>query len=165
MKPRFHAELLALVLAGWMTGAAAQEECETRTATIVNIGDVRAALNCLERRIVAENQQTRKEEENNKKQLLQQITNLDIVTTNVKNIPLRSATNGIWKELPESEGAKACFLTSIRLPPQGLCQITYHGTDQKWTFNISDPTVAGFMCTATCVWTDLVRKQPAANQP
>lgn len=71
-------------------------------------------------------------------------------------------TNGDWKEVPESSAANACFLTSIRLPVEGLCQVSYQGAEERWTYNISNPKTAGFMCTATCIWIDL-QKPPRVS--
>ena len=94
--------------------------------------------------------------------MLQQIAKLQTVAK-VHTEPLKEATNGVWKEIPDSDGAAACYISSIRLPPQGLCQISYEGPARHWSYNISDPNSAGFMCIATCAWVDL-RAAPPANK-
>jgi hypothetical protein len=151
MKSRMKASMLACVLAGWARGVVAQDDCSEQINTIVKIGDVQAALNCVQGRVAAETR-ARQEAEKNLKQLPQQVAD---------QLQLE-ATNGIWKQIPESADADACFLSSVRLPPQGLCQITYQGTLEHWSYNVSDRGGAGFLCTATCVWMDVRRKPEAA---
>lgn len=162
---RFKTDVLALVLSGWVSGAAAQNDCGEKINTMQTIGDVRATLHCLDERILNENARTKQEEDKTNKQLLQHITNLKIVLKNVKNIPLKEATNGDWKEVPESSAANACFLSSIRLPVEGLCQVSYQGAEERWAYNISNPKTAGFMCTATCIWIDLQKPPRASPDP
>lgn len=157
--------VLACVLAAWASGAAAQEDCLARINAIKTIGDVQAALNCVEGHIANEAARNKRQSDNDKKEILQQVDNLEIESTNVKHMSLKEATNGIWKKIPDSDKANACFLSSVRLPPQGLCQITYQGNLDRWSYNASDIAGAGFVCTATCVWVKVHRKQPAADAP
>ncbi len=165
MKPSMRTRVLACVLAGWMSGAAAQEDCLPKINSIVNVGDVRAALNCIEGHVANEAARSKKQSDNDKKEMLQQMDNLDIESTSVKHMSLKEATNGVWKKIPDSDKANACFLSSVRLPPQGLCQITYQGNLDRWSYNASDIAGAGFVCTATCVWVRVHRKAPAADTP
>ena len=155
--------VLACVLAGWASDVAAQEDCNAKINKIEKIGDIQAALSCVENHVDAEAQRSKQQEENHKKQLLQQVANFELVTTNVRQVPLKEATNGAWKPIPESEAANACFLSSVRLAPQALCQITYHGELERWSYNISNPSAAGFICMATCVWMELRRKPKGAE--
>ena len=158
---------LVVVVAGWATasGAVAQDGCADRIARIGTIGDVQAALACMDQRIAAEGERTTKEGEAKSSQVLQQITNsLEVVTTNARNMPLKEATAGVWKAVPESQGANACYVSSVRLPPQGLCQVTYQSELERWGYNISDPAAPGFLCTVSCVWLKVLRKPQAANQ-
>lgn len=157
--------VLACILAGWASGAAAQEDCLAKIAAIKIIGDVQAALNCVEGHIANEAARNKRQSESDKKEMLQQIDNLDIESTNVKHMSLKEATNGAWKKIPDSDKANACFLSSVRLPPQGLCQITYQGNLDRWSYNASDIAGAGFVCTATCVWVKVHRKEQAADTP
>jgi hypothetical protein len=163
MKPCSRAVALAFVAAGWASGAAAQEECAERIGTMKTIGDVQAVLSCMDKRIATQSERTAKENDARSNQALQQITNtLEVVTTNARNVPLKEATAGVWKAVPESDGANACYVSSVRLPPQGLCQVTYQSALERWGYNISDPAAPGFLCTATCVWLKVLRKpQPA----
>lgn len=161
MNSRMKASMLACGLAGWASAAAAQESCNERIATIKTIGDVQAALSCVEAHVAAEADRSRQLTENTRKQLLQEVPNqFDLVTTKVRHVALKDSTNGTWKQIPESNDAHACFLSSVRLPPQGLCQVTYQGQTERWSYNVSDPVGAGFTCTATCVWMDLRRNKP-----
>ena len=164
MNPRMKAGVLACGLAGWAFGAAAQEDCNARINAIAKIGDVQAALSCVEAHVAAEADRARQAAENNRKQLLQQLPNqFDIMMTKVRHVAFKESTNGSWKQIPESEDAHACFLSSVRLPPQGLCQVTYQGSLERWSYNVSDPVGAGFTCTATCVWMD-IRRKPEGEQ-
>ena len=166
MNSRTKTGMLACVLAGWAAGAAAQHECSARINSITTIGDVQAALNCVEGHVSAEASRSRQLIENNKKQLLEQIPEqIELVMTNVRHVSLKESTNGKWKQIPDAADADACFLSSVRLPPQGLCQVTYEGKLEHWAYNVSDPASAGFVCTATCVWMDLRRKQEVAAKP
>ena len=165
MKPHVKPCVLACILAGWASGAAAQEDCLAKIAAIKIIGDVQAALNCVEGHIANEAARNKRQSESDKKEMLQQIDNLDIESTNVKHMSLKEATNGAWKKIPDSDKANACFLSSVRLPPQGLCQITYQGNLDRWSYNASDIAGAGFVCTATCVWVKVHRKQQSADAP
>jgi len=164
MNSRIKAGVLASVLAGAVSGVAAQEDCSARINTIVKIGDIQAALNCVENHIAAEAERSRQIAENYKKIMLQQmVEQFEIATTNVRHVSLKESTNGTWKQIPDSADANACFLSSVRLPPQGLCQVTYQGTLERWAYNVSDPASAGFSCTVTCVWMDLRHKAQAAQ--
>lgn len=166
MNSRMKNGMLACVLAGGATGAAAQDECSARINSITTIGDVQAALNCVEGHVSAEASRSRQVIENNKKQLLKQIPEqIELVTTNMRHVSFKESTNGKWKQIPDSADADACFLSSVRLPPQGLCQVTYQGTLGHWAYNVSDPAGAGFVCTATCIWMDLRHKAEAAAKP
>lgn len=166
MKSRIRTGLLACALAGWTSGAAAQEDCSAKINTIAKIGDIQAALNCLEAHVTAEAERSRQIAENYKKLMLQQmLAQFELVTTNVRHVSLKESTHGTWKQIPDSANANACFLSSVRLPPQGLCQVTYQGTLERWSYNVSDPASAGFTCTATCVWMDLRLKAQGAQQP
>lgn len=165
MKRRVETFVLACVLAGWTVVVAAQEDCLPKINSIVNVGDVRAALNCVEGHIANEAARNKRQSENDKKEILQQVDNLEIESTNVKHMSLKEATNGAWKKIPDSDKANACFLSSVRLPPQGLCQITYQGNLDRWSYNASDIAGAGFVCTATCVWVKVHRKQQTADAP
>jgi hypothetical protein len=158
MAPRVTNVMLSLLLAGAVSGAVAQEDCSARIGQMAKIGDFQAALSCVDNRIGAESERTRVEAEKNRKLLLSKITEFDIVTANVRNIALKEATAGNWKEIPDSQAAHVCFLSSVRLPQQGLCQISYQGSQEHWAYNISDPKSAGFICTATCVWMGLAPK-------
>ena len=115
--------------------------------------------------IANEAARNKRQSENDKKEVLQQVDNLEIESTNVKHMSLKEATNGAWKKIPDSDKANACFLSSVRLPPQGLCQITYQGNLDRWSYNASDIAGAGFVCTATCVWVKVHRKEQAADTP
>jgi hypothetical protein len=161
MTSRFKNAVLVLVLAAWTSGATAQDDCGAKINNIQKIGDMKAALGCLEGHIAAERERTRQDAEKSRQKLIEQLAGMEVLTTKVRNMPLNEVTNGIWKEIPESNGAAACFLSSIRLPPQGLCQVTYQGTIQEWSYNVSNPGAAGFMCTATCIWVQLQGKPPA----
>jgi hypothetical protein len=163
MKPQVKTSVLACVLAGWASGVAAQEDCLAKINGIRTIGDVQAALNCVEGHIANEAARNRKQSETDKQQMLQQIDNLEILSTDIKHMSLKEATNGAWKKIPNSDNANACFLSSVRLPPQGLCQITYQGTQDTWSYNASDIAGAGFVCTATCVWVKVHRKPQSAE--
>lgn len=166
MSSRMKTGMLACVLAGWAAAAAAQDECSARINSIATIGDVQAALTCVEGHVSAEASRSRQVIENNKKQLLQQIPEqIELVTTNMRHVSFKESTNGKWKQIPDSADADACFLSSVRLPPQGLCQVTYQGTLEHWAYNVSDPAGAGFVCTATCIWMDLRRKAEAPSKP
>ena len=151
-------------LAGWAPGAAAQDDCNAKIDTIEKIGDIQAALNCVQGRVAAEAARSKQHEESHKKQLLQQVADqLELATTKVRHVSLKESTHGIWKPIPESAEADACFLSSVRLPAQGLCQVTYEGPLERWAYNVSDPAGAGFTCTATCVWMDIRRKPETAQ--
>jgi hypothetical protein len=165
MKPHVKTRVLACVLAGWAAGVAAQENCSAKIDTMQKIGDIQAALNCVEGHIANEAARNKKQADDEKKQMLQQVDNLEIVTTKVRHMSLKEATNGAWKKIPDSENAFACFLSSVRLPPQGLCQVTYQGTLDRWSYNVSDIAGAGFVCTATCIWTGVHRKPENAEAP
>lgn len=158
MSLRWKGEVLALLLAGTASGVAAQEDCSARIGRLEKIGDIQAALSCLDNRTAAESERARVEAEKTRKEYLEKMTGFDIVTSNVRNIALKEPTEGSWKEIPDSKAAHACFLSSVRLPQQGLCQISYQGTQENWAYNISDPKGLGFICTATCVWMNLVPK-------
>ncbi|MEN3275626.1 MAG: hypothetical protein V7631_1416 [Massilia sp.] len=165
MKPLRRTSVLACVLAGAASGVAAQDDCSARINTIEKIGDIQAALTCVQGRVAAQAEQTRRLEESNKTQLPQQVIDqIELVTTKVRHVSLKEATDGVWKQIPDSAEADACFLSSVRLPPQGLCQVTYQGTLERWSYNVSDRAGAGFVCTATCVWMDLRRKPQEANK-
>jgi hypothetical protein len=163
MKRHLRTSVLACAVAGWVSGATAQEDCSAKINSIAKIGDIQAALNCVEGHIANEAARNKQQAENDKKEMLQQIDDLEILSTNVKHVALKEATNGVWQKIPDSENANACFLSSVRLPPQGLCQITYQGTQKAWTYNASDIAGAGFVCTATCVWVKAHRKPQAAE--
>jgi hypothetical protein len=163
MKSLTKTGVLGCLLAGWGFGAAAQDDCTARINTIEKIGDIQAALNCVQGHIAAEAQRNKQLAENNKKELAQQVDNLKIEATRVRHMSLKEATNGIWKMIPDSENANACFLSSVRLPPQGLCQVTYQGTLNRWSYNVSDIAGAGFACTATCIWLEL-RGKPQGTE-
>ena len=166
MNSRMKPGMLACVLAGWATGGVAQDYCNAKINSIVTVGDVQAALTCVQGQVIAEAARSKQLAENNKKQLLQQITEqFELATTNIRHVSLKESTNGTWKQIPDSAEADACFLSSVRLPPHGLCQVTYQGTLEHWAYNVSDPAGAGFICTATCVWMDLRRKPEAASKP
>jgi len=164
MKRRVKVCVLACGLAGWASCAAAQENCSAKINSIEKIGDIQAALNCVEGHVAAEAERSKQLAEENKKLMRQQIDGLEIVTTNVKHVALKDATNGVWKKIPDSDKANACFLSSVRLPPQGLCQVTYQGTLDRWSYNVSDIAGAGFVCTATCTWVELRRKPESAPE-
>lgn len=161
MRSRWKGRVLALALAGWVSGLAAQEDCSARISKLEKIGDIQGALTCLDSRTAADSERARIEAEKNRKQLLEKSGGFDIVTANVRNVSLKEGTGGSWKEIPESQGAHACYLSSVRLPQQGLCQISYQGSQEHWAYNISDPKGLGFICTATCVWMGLVAKPQA----
>jgi hypothetical protein len=164
MKSRMKTSVLASVLAGAASGAAAQDDCISRINSISTIGDVQAALICVEGHVAAEAERARQHAESHKKQVPQQVADqLELVTTNRRHVSLKESTNGVWKQIPDSAEADACFLSSVRLPPQGLCQITYQGAQERWAYNVSDVAGAGFTCTATCVWMDIRRKAQAAQ--
>lgn len=164
MSPRMKTGMLACGLAGWVSAAVAQENCNAIISAIAKIGDVQAALSCVQAQVAAEADRARQVAENNRKQLLQQLPNqFDLVTTKVRHVAFKETTNGSWREIPESADAHACFLSSVRLPAQGLCQVTYQGSQERWTYSVSDPVGAGFTCTATCVWMD-IRRTPEGEQ-
>jgi hypothetical protein len=163
MKRHVRTSVLACAVAGCVSGAAAQEDCIAKISSIAKIGDVQAALNCVEGHIANEAARNKQRADNDKKEMLQQIDKLEILSTNVKHVSLKEPTNGVWKKIPDSEDANACFLSSVRLPPQGLCQITYQGLQATWTYNASDIAGAGFVCTATCVWVKVHRKPETAQ--
>ena len=158
MKSRLQSVVAALVLAGASSGLVAQDDCSAKISTMEKIGDVQAALSCLDNRMTADGERAKAEAEKNRKQLLGKMTGFDITIANARNVPLDEVANGAWKEIPDSEAAHACFLSAVRLPQQGLCQISYQGAQEHWVYNISDPKRAGFICTATCVWMGLVPK-------
>ena len=158
MKSRLQSVVPALVLAASASGLAAQEDCSVKINTLEKIGDIQAALRCLDSRMAAESERAKVEAEKSRKQMLAKTAGFDMTIANVRNVSLDETTNGVWKEIPDSESAHACFLGSVRLPQQGLCQISYQGAQERWVYNISDPKRAGFMCTATCVWMGLVPK-------
>lgn len=164
MKSRSRINVLALVLAGWAGGTAAQEDCGVQISRIKTIGDVQMALACVDRHVVTESDRIRKEADNNKKELAQQINGLKVATTSVRSVALKEVTNGKWKAIPDSDAAAACYLSAVRLPPQGVCQVGYQGEQEHWAFNVSNPAGMDFICTATCVWTDIVQKAPAEKQ-
>ena len=163
MKPGMKTVVLACVLTGWASGAIAQDNCIEKISTIKIVADIQAALTCVEGHIAAEAERSRQEAEANKKQLFQQIGEVELVTTKVRHVSLKEATNGVWKQIPDSAEANACFLSSVRLPPQGLCQVTHQGTLERWAYNVSDIAGAGFTCTATCIWMGLRRKAQDAK--
>jgi hypothetical protein len=158
MKSRWQSVVLGWMLAGAASGLAAQEDCSVKINTMEKIGDIQAALRCLDSRMAADSERARAEAEKSHKQMLARTAGFDITIANVRNVSLDETTNGVWKEIPDSESAHACFLGSVRLPLQGLCQISYQGAQERWVYNISDPRRAGFMCTATCIWMGLVPK-------
>ena len=164
MKPRVKTCVLTCAVAGWASSVAAQEDCNARISTIKTIGDMQAALSCVEGHVAAEAERSRKIAENYKSQVLQQIIDqFELRTTSVRHVSLKEATNGAWKQIPDSADANACFLSSVRLPPQGLCQVTYQGNLERWAYNVSDLGAAGFTCTATCVWMGLRPKAQDAK--
>lgn len=163
MKPRMKTSVLAYVLAGWASGVAAQDNCLDKINTIQKIGDIQSALTCVEGHVAAEAARSRQQAENNKQALQQIADHVELVTTKVRHVSLKEATNGTWKQIPDSAEANACFLSSVRLPPQGLCQVTYQGTLERWAYNVSDLGAAGFTCTATCVWMGIRHKAQAAQ--
>lgn len=162
MKFRMKSSVLAWVLAVSASGAVAQEDCQARINKIEKIGDIQAALTCVQGQITSEAERVRQHTEKTKKQLLlQTVDQLELVTTNVRHVPLKESTNGTWKQIPDSADAKACFLSSVRMSAQGLCQVTYQSAQERWTYNLSDPNSAGFTCSATCVWMEIRRKAQA----
>jgi len=168
MKFRLETSLLAWGLAGWMTGAAAQEDCQKRIETIKTLGDMQAALSCVQGQILTEAERVREHTEKTKAQLLQQtvvqsVEHTELVTTKVRQVALKDATNGVWKPIPDSADARACFLTAVRLPAQGLCQVAYQGDLKRWAYSVSDPASAGFTCTTTCIWLEIRRKAQAGQ--
>jgi len=153
---------MAWVGAGWASGAAAQD-CSERINSIKTIGDMQGAINCVQGLVAAESR-ARQQAEKNLKQLPQQVADqIELITTKIRHASLKESTNGLWKQIPDSADADACFLSSVRLPPQGLCQVTHQGNLGQWSYNASDIAGAGFVCTATCVWLD-VRPKAAAAQ-
>lgn len=164
MKSGSRMSVLAFVLAGWAEGIVAQEDCGTRISQIKDVGDMRAALSCVDRHVVIESDRLRKEADTNKQQLEQKIGGLKVATTSVRSIALKDVTNGKWKKIPESDAAAACYLSAVRLPPQGVCQVGYQGEQAQWAFNVSNPAGMEFICTATCVWSEILQKAPADNQ-
>lgn len=163
MESRMKTGVLAWGLAGAVSSVAAQEDCSAKIDTLKTVADIRAALGCVQGLVAAE-ARARQQAEKGLKQLPQQVAEqLEMVATKVRHVSLKEATNGAWKQIPESAEADACFLSSVRLPPQGLCQVTYQGPQALWTYNVSDRAGAGFVCTATCVWMDVRRKPEAAQ--
>lgn len=158
MKSSLQTVVTALVLAGSASGLAAQEDCGARINKLEKIGDIQAALSCLDSRMAAESERAKADAEKSRKQMADKTASVEVTIANVRNIALDEATNGAWKEIPESEAAHACFLSAIRLPQQGLCQISYQGSLEHWVYNISNPKGEGFICTATCVWMGVVPK-------
>jgi hypothetical protein len=158
MKSCLQCVVPALVLAGSASGLAAQEDCSAKINTLQKIGDIQAALGCLDSRMAAESERAKAEAEKSRKQMLDKTAGFEVTIANVRNIALDEATDGTWKEIPDAEGAHACFLSAIRLPMQGLCQISYQGAQEHWAYNISNPKGTGFICTATCVWMGIVPK-------
>lgn len=164
MKFRLRTSVLASVLAAAASGVAAQEDCQARINKIEKIGDIQAALTCVQGQITSEAERVRQHVERTKQQLLlQTVDQLELVTTNVRQVTLKETTNGAWKQIPESTDAKACFLSAVRMPAQALCQVAYQGAQKRWAYNLSDPTSAGSTCSATCVWMDVRRKAQAAQ--
>lgn len=161
MKSSLEMGMLAFVLAGVASGAFGQEDCGQRITELSTIGDVKGALSCVDRHIVTESDRIRKEAANNKTQLDQKISSLKVATTSVRSVALKDVTNGKWKQIPDSDAAAACYLSAVRLPPQGVCQVGYQGEEERWAFNVSNPAGMDFICTATCVWTDIIHKPPA----
>jgi hypothetical protein len=160
MKFRLKTSVLAWVLAGWASGVAAQEDCQARINKMETAGDIQAALTCVQSQITSESERVRNHAEKTKNQLLMQtVEQLELVTTNVRQQSLKESTNGTWKPIPESADARACFLTAVRLPAQGLCQVAYQGNLKRWAYSVSDPASAGFTCTATCVWMEIRSKK------
>jgi hypothetical protein len=163
MQFRLENNLLAWVLAGWASGVAAQEDCQNRIAKIETVGDIRAALSCVQGQILTEAERVRDHAERTKDQLLQQTVvqtadHIELVTTKVRQVALKDSTNGVWKPIPDATDARACFLTAVRLPAQGLCQVAYQGDLKRWAYSVSDPASAGFTCTTTCIWLEVRRK-------
>jgi hypothetical protein len=159
MKQGMKTGVLAVVLAGVATGATSQEDCQARINQIQKLGDIQAALSCVQGQITSEAERVRNHAEKTKNQLLlQTVDQLELVTTNVRQVSLKDPTNGTWKQIPDSADAKACYLSAVRLPAHGLCQVTYQNSLARWAYNVSDPSSAGFTCTATCVWMDIRRK-------
>lgn len=162
MKFRMKTGVLAWVLAGSASSVSAQEDCQARINKIETVGDIQAALTCVQGQITSEAERIRQHTEKTKNQLLlQTVDHLELVTTNVRHVPLKESTNGTWKQIPDSADAKACFLSSVRMSTQGLCQITYQSAQERWAYNLSDPNAAGLTCSATCVWMDIRRKAQA----
>ena len=114
MKRHVRASMLACAVAGCVSGAAAQEDCSVKINAITKIGDIQAALNCVEGHIANEAARNRKQSENDKKEMLQQIDNLEIESTSVKHMSLKDATNGVWKKIPDSDKANEIGRASCR---------------------------------------------------
>ncbi|MEW6760194.1 MAG: hypothetical protein AB1437_05165 [Pseudomonadota bacterium] len=166
MKLSLKTSVLLSVVAAAAPAASAQEDCQARINKIEKIGDIQAALSCVQGQITSEAERIRNHTEKTKNQLLlQTVDQLELVTTNVRQVSLKDPTNGTWKQIPDSADAKACYLSAVRLPAQGLCQVTYQSSLARWAYNVSDPASAGFTCTATCVWMDIRRKAQAAAGP
>lgn len=160
MKFHLKNKVLAWVVAVWASGAAAQEDCQARINKMKTVGDIQAALTCVQGQITSESERVRDHAEKTKNQLLlQTVDQLELVTTNLRHVELKESTNGTWKPIPESTDARACFLTAVRMPARGLCQISYQGTLKRWAFNISDPGSSGFTCTASCIWLEIRSKK------
>src|SRR3712207_501777 len=143
MKFRMRTSVLACasICAASASGVAAQEDCQARINKIEKIGDIQAALTCVQGQITSEADRVRQHAEKTKQQLLlQTVDQLELVLTNARHVPLKETTNGAWKQIPDSADAKACFLSAVRMPAQGLCQITYQGSQERWAYNLSDPT-------------------------
>lgn len=165
MNFRLKNSVLAWALAAWASGVAAQEDCQARINKIEKVADIQAALLCVQGQITSESARMREHTEKTKNQLLlQTVDQLELVTTNVRQVPLTEKTDGTWKPIPESTEARACFLTTVRLPARGLCQIAYQGNLGRWAYSVSDPASAGFTCTATCVWMEIRRKKEAEQK-
>lgn len=165
MKFRLKNSVLAWALAGSASGVAAQEDCQARINKIEKVADIQAALLCVQGQITSEAERVREHTEKTKNQLLlQTVDQLELVTTNVRQVALTEKTDGSWKPIPESGEARVCFLTAVRLPARGLCQIAYQGNLGRWAYSVSDPASAGFTCTATCVWMDIRRKKTSEQQ-
>ena len=158
MKSRLQSVVPALMLAGSASSLAAQEDCSAKINTLEKIGDIQAALSCLDSRMAADGERAKAEAEKSRKQMLDKMAGFQVTIANVRNIALDEVTNGAWKEIPDSEAAHACFLSAVRLPVQGLCQISYQGASEHWVYNISNPKGTGFICSATCVWMGVVPK-------
>lgn len=123
----------------------AQEKCENEIAAIKKVGELRAALTCLDNRITGNSNR-------GKQELAERLERLYVERTHTKSIELKPPTKD-WTPIADVENADVCFIS--RLPQGETCYLA-HGK-AGWSYFVdASATDEESKCYATCVWINLI---------